>query len=172
MKPPYIIFFTPSGRFEVKEKICLSFTNYHPEYWQPAWTIQNILVALVSFFPVNEEQLAIGAIRASKAERKNLAADSKDWKCAVCKMTNKEIADEFMLETTADAVKELEKDNVLGAVLNPAGCKPKVEETKEQQQPITNSDEPVITEANPPDVSREEEKLTHIKIKSEAAPPQ
>lgn len=55
MKPPYIIFFTPSGRFEVKEKICLSFTNYHPEYWQPAWTIQNILVALVSFFPVNED---------------------------------------------------------------------------------------------------------------------
>jgi len=54
-KPPYIIFFTPNGRFELHEKICLSFTNYHPEYWQPAWTIQSILLALVSFFPVNEE---------------------------------------------------------------------------------------------------------------------
>lgn len=41
-KPPYIIFLTvrplifndqPSGRFAVKEKICLTFTNYHPEYW-------------------------------------------------------------------------------------------------------------------------------------------
>ena len=38
MKPPYIMFFTPNGRFELNEKICLSFTNYHPEYWQPAWT--------------------------------------------------------------------------------------------------------------------------------------
>lgn len=38
-KPPYIMFFTPNGRFELHEKICLSFTNYHPEYWQPAWTI-------------------------------------------------------------------------------------------------------------------------------------
>jgi ubiquitin-conjugating enzyme E2 J1 len=49
MKPPYIIFLIPSGQFKVKEKICLSFTNYHPEYWQPAWTIQIIFVALVSF---------------------------------------------------------------------------------------------------------------------------
>ena len=38
MKPPYIMFFTPNGRFELNKKICLSFTNYHPEYWQPAWT--------------------------------------------------------------------------------------------------------------------------------------
>jgi len=88
MKPPYIIFFTPSGRFEIKEKICLSFTNYHPEYWQPAWTIQNILVALVSFFPVNEDQLAIGAMRATKQEREYFAKESKNWTCEICKKSN------------------------------------------------------------------------------------
>lgn len=88
MKPPYIIFFTPSGRFEIKEKICLSFTNYHPEFWQPAWTIQNILVALVSFFPVNEDSLAVGALRGTKEERKFLAKESNFWKCDVCAKSN------------------------------------------------------------------------------------
>jgi len=88
MKPPYIIFFTKSGRFEIKEKICLSFTNYHPEYWQPAWTIQNILVALVSFMPVCEDQLAIGAIKASKSEREWFAKESLEWKCEICQKSN------------------------------------------------------------------------------------
>jgi ubiquitin-conjugating enzyme E2 J1 len=27
----------PNGRFEVKKKICLSISAYHPEEWQPAW---------------------------------------------------------------------------------------------------------------------------------------
>jgi len=27
----------PNGRFKVGEKICLSITGYHPEFWQPAW---------------------------------------------------------------------------------------------------------------------------------------
>ena len=81
-RPPYIVFLTPSGRFEVKEKICLTFTNYHPEYWQPAWTIRNILQALVSFMPVDEEgQMSIGAISGSKEERQQLAKRSKEYVC-------------------------------------------------------------------------------------------
>ena len=153
MKPPYIIFFTPSGRFEIKEKICLSFTNYHPEYWQPAWTIQNILVALVSFFPVNEDQLAIGAIRASKQERVSLAERSKHWKCEICDLTNKEIADQFMSETTADAVKELEKSNILAGELASGGFK-----TKEKPTEVKKEESPKIEEESktPPAPKKQE----------------
>lgn len=27
----------PNGRFQVRTKICLSISSYHPEEWQPAW---------------------------------------------------------------------------------------------------------------------------------------
>jgi ubiquitin-conjugating enzyme E2 J1 len=113
MKPPYIMFYTPSGRFELNEKICLSFTNYHPEFWQPAWTIQSILLALVSFMPVREEMLAIGAINSSPKERQMLAKKSLDWKCPVCNKTNREIAEEHMLaEDDAQAEEELKNAGV------------------------------------------------------------
>lgn len=36
-KPPNIMLLTPNGRFEVRKKICLSISAYHPEEWQPAW---------------------------------------------------------------------------------------------------------------------------------------
>lgn len=36
-KPPHVVFLTPSGRFETHTKICLSFSAFHPELWQPAW---------------------------------------------------------------------------------------------------------------------------------------
>ena len=83
-KPPYIIFHTPSGRFQIKEKICMTFTNYHPEYWQPAWTIRTILQALVSFMPVEEDQLSVGALSGSKEERKVHARRSVDFVCETC----------------------------------------------------------------------------------------
>ena len=41
------MFLTPSGRFETNTKICLSFSAYHPELWQPAWGIRLILEALI-----------------------------------------------------------------------------------------------------------------------------
>ena len=56
------------------------------------------MLALVSFMPVNEEMLAIGAIKSSPKERKMLAQKSHEWTCKVCKKTNKEIADEFLLD--------------------------------------------------------------------------
>ena len=55
-KPPKIMLLSPSGRFQPKTDICLSFTDYHPESWQPAWTISNILHGIVSYMPVDEEE--------------------------------------------------------------------------------------------------------------------
>lgn len=33
MAPPRLSFFTPSGRFEINERVCVSFSDYHPELW-------------------------------------------------------------------------------------------------------------------------------------------
>ena len=80
-KPPQIEFLTENGRFSIKERICLTFTDHHPESWQPAWTIKNILQALVSHLPVDEENHAqvIGAIKVSPQERQFLAKKSNDF---------------------------------------------------------------------------------------------
>lgn len=60
---------TPSGRFETGTKVCLSFSAYHPELWQPAWGIRLILEALISFLPTPADG-AIGALDWTPEERK------------------------------------------------------------------------------------------------------
>jgi len=82
-KPPHIVFLTPSGRFETNTKICLSFTAYHQELWQPAWGIRLILEALISFLPTPADG-AIGALDWSKEERKRLANKSRQFVCDKC----------------------------------------------------------------------------------------
>lgn len=82
-KPPNIIFLTPSGRFETGVKVCLSFSAFHPELWQPAWGIRLILEALVSFLPSPADG-AIGALDWKPEERKRLAKKSVDFCCPTC----------------------------------------------------------------------------------------
>ena len=82
-KPPNIMFTTPNGRFETNTKLCLSFSAYHPELWQPAWGIRLILEALISFLPTKGDG-AIGALDWTSDERKRLAKSSKDFCCPLC----------------------------------------------------------------------------------------
>ncbi|CAB9504505.1 Probable ubiquitin-conjugating enzyme E2 33 [Seminavis robusta] len=82
-KPPHIIFLTPSGRFETNTKVCLSFSAYHPELWQPAWGIRLILEALISFLPTPADG-AIGALDWTGDERKRLAVKSVHYHCPTC----------------------------------------------------------------------------------------
>jgi ubiquitin-conjugating enzyme E2 J1 len=81
-KPPHIMFLTPSGRFETNTKICLSFSAFHPELWQPAWGIRLILEALISFLPTPGDG-AIGALDYKPEERRRLAKQSQSFCCPV-----------------------------------------------------------------------------------------
>jgi len=82
-KPPNIMFLTPSGRFETGTKLCLSFSAFHPELWQPAWGIRLILEALISFLPTKGDG-AIGALDWTVEERKRLAKKSVNFCCNQC----------------------------------------------------------------------------------------
>mmetsp|Transcript_21571 Transcript_21571/g.27218 ORF Transcript_21571/g.27218 Transcript_21571/m.27218 type:complete len:386 (-) Transcript_21571:160-1317(-) len=82
-KPPNIMFTTPNGRFETNTKLCLSFSAYHPELWQPAWGIRLILEALISFLPTKGDG-AIGALDWTSEERKRLAKESVNYACPMC----------------------------------------------------------------------------------------
>ena len=46
-----IMLLTPNGRWQVRTKICLSISAYHPEEWRPAWGIRTIIEAIISFMP-------------------------------------------------------------------------------------------------------------------------
>jgi ubiquitin-conjugating enzyme E2 J1 len=89
-KPPDLMLLTPSGRFEVGKKICLSISGFHPEHWQPSWSIRTVLVALIAFMP-SEPQGAIGSLNYSKSERQYLANESRTWKCPACGIINHEV---------------------------------------------------------------------------------
>ncbi|GAA5983420.1 hypothetical protein JCM5350_007644 [Sporobolomyces pararoseus] len=82
-KPPEIYLLTPSGRFEVNRKICLSISNFHPETWQPSWGVRTALLALIAFFE-SDPKGAVGSLKAPPEERKRLANASQHFKCSTC----------------------------------------------------------------------------------------
>eukprot|EP00927_Polykrikos_kofoidii_P082254 TRINITY_DN8124_c0_g1_i2.p1 TRINITY_DN8124_c0_g1~~TRINITY_DN8124_c0_g1_i2.p1 ORF type:complete len:302 (-),score=60.21 TRINITY_DN8124_c0_g1_i2:208-1017(-) len=79
LAPPSILMVTPSGRFETNTRLCLSMSDYHPETWNPSWSLGTVLKGLLSF--MCEESLTAGAIDPppSFEERRRLAASSVKW---------------------------------------------------------------------------------------------
>jgi len=73
--PPAIVMITPSGRLETGKRLCLSMTDFHPESWNPAWSIETILVGLLSFV-MSDNEHGYGAITATDAKRRALATES------------------------------------------------------------------------------------------------
>ncbi|KAJ1792778.1 Ubiquitin-conjugating enzyme E2 6 [Coemansia sp. RSA 2399] len=73
-KPPAIQMITPSGRFQTNTNICMSMSNFHPDTWNPAWSVSTILNGMLSFMV--EEEDTTGSIRTSMADRKMLARRS------------------------------------------------------------------------------------------------
>ena len=56
-KPPSIYMITPNGRFKCNTRLCLSISDFHPDTWNPAWSVSTILTGLLSFMvSVIEEQ--------------------------------------------------------------------------------------------------------------------
>jgi ubiquitin-protein ligase len=39
---------TPSGRFNINTKICLTNSSYHKDTWTPMWSIKNMVIGFVS----------------------------------------------------------------------------------------------------------------------------
>eukprot|EP00249_Psilotum_nudum_P000939 c13153_g1_i1 orf=424-1416(-) len=75
-KPPSFMLLTPNGRFETQTKVCLSISQYHPEHWQPSWSVRTALVALIAFLPTKPDG-AIGSLDYTKEERHALAIKSR-----------------------------------------------------------------------------------------------
>ena len=79
LKPPAIYMITPSGRFLVGTKLCLSMSDFHPETWNPAWRVETILVGLVSFMLDPTDPSTAGGCFESRSTRQRLALSSFDF---------------------------------------------------------------------------------------------
>jgi len=70
-KPPSVQMITPSGRFNVNTRICLSISDFHPESWCPSYTVGTILTGIISFF--NSEESTVGSVVETVEKRREIA---------------------------------------------------------------------------------------------------
>mmetsp|Transcript_57062 Transcript_57062/g.185480 ORF Transcript_57062/g.185480 Transcript_57062/m.185480 type:complete len:706 (+) Transcript_57062:86-2203(+) len=75
LSPPSLMMVTPNGRLQVNSRLCLSMTDFHPESWNPAWSVETILVGLLSFF-ISDTEKGFGSISQTPEVRKKLAAET------------------------------------------------------------------------------------------------
>mmetsp|Transcript_69928 Transcript_69928/g.130683 ORF Transcript_69928/g.130683 Transcript_69928/m.130683 type:complete len:237 (-) Transcript_69928:48-758(-) len=101
LKPPSIYMMTPSGRFEVNTRLCLSMSDFHPESWNPSWRIESILIGLVSFMLDPAEPRTTGGRHESTLKRKELARLSFKHNC--CQSDFRDLFPEFTDESKVQA---------------------------------------------------------------------
>ena len=78
-KPPGVIMLTPSGRFKCNTRLCLSMSDFHPETWNPMWSVSTILIGLQSFMA--EEQATTGSITSTLQTKRQCVIDSLRFNC-------------------------------------------------------------------------------------------
>ncbi|KAJ1877691.1 Ubiquitin-conjugating enzyme E2 6 [Coemansia sp. RSA 1722] len=79
--PPAIQMLTPSGRFEPGMNICTSMSNYHPNTWNPGWSVATIITGLLSMM-TGDELTTGGLSNISDEQKKSLAAASHAFNSA------------------------------------------------------------------------------------------
>ncbi len=75
MKPGDFYMLTPSGRFDINKKICLTNSGYHSSEWRPIWNLQNMVIGMISIF-MDDSTHGISHIKLSDKERKEMANES------------------------------------------------------------------------------------------------
>ncbi|PIK55896.1 putative ubiquitin-conjugating enzyme E2 J2-like [Apostichopus japonicus] len=76
-KPPSIYMITPNGRFKCNTRLCLSISDFHPDTWNPAWSVSTILTGLLSFMV--ELNPTLGSIETSDYTKRQLAVNSWEF---------------------------------------------------------------------------------------------
>ncbi|VDN06592.1 unnamed protein product [Thelazia callipaeda] len=97
-KPPSIFMITPSGRFQTNTRLCLSISDFHPDTWNPAWTVSTIITGLLSF--MNDTAPTLGSVTSSDAEKRSLARKSREFN----------LKDRIFCELFSDLAKEIREE--------------------------------------------------------------
>ena len=68
---------TPSGRFKTDTRLCLSMSDFHPETWNPLWSVASILAGLLSF--MLEDTPTPGSVETNDVMKREYAARSLEY---------------------------------------------------------------------------------------------
>lgn len=104
-KPPSIYMITPNGRFKCNTRLCLSISDFHPDTWNPAWSVSTILTGLLSFMV--EQNPTLGSIETSDYTKRQLAVNS--WEFNLKNQTFTELFPEIAEEARQKVKKRLEE---------------------------------------------------------------
>jgi len=77
LKPPSVIMITKNGRFQPSRRLCLSMSDFHPESWNPMWSVSTILTGLYSF--MIECAPTLGSVESTRSQKEKLARLSLDY---------------------------------------------------------------------------------------------
>lgn len=112
-KPPSIYMLTPNGRFQTNTRLCLSISDFHPDTWNPAWSVGTILTGLLSF--MLETTPTLGSIETSDYEKRQYARTSAAYNLKnrtfrelfpeLCEEFQRQINERVQLTKKAAAVK-------------------------------------------------------------------
>lgn len=110
-KPPSIYMYTPNGRFKPNKRLCLSISDFHPDSWNPAWSVATILTGLLSIMLENSPLL--GSCESTTYEKRKLAQNSLEFNLK--NETFRELFPELVQEIQAklDKMNELKKQHEL-----------------------------------------------------------
>jgi ubiquitin-conjugating enzyme E2 J2 len=89
-EPPDYYMLTPSGRYNVGSKICLTNSSYHKGDWSSTWNILSILIAFYSIW-LDDKESGISHIKDTPTNRKRMAMESIEYN----NKNNKEIYEKF-----------------------------------------------------------------------------
>jgi len=96
-KPPSIYMLTPNGRFKTNTSLCLTITSFHPDSWNPSWSISSILNGFLSF--MCDTSATFGSIETTYAQKRKFAYDSLSFN----------IQDSIFCELFPDITNEIKK---------------------------------------------------------------
>ncbi|CAL8148117.1 unnamed protein product [Orchesella dallaii] len=115
-RAPSIYMITPNGRFKTNTRLCLSISDFHPDTWNPAWSVGTILTGLLSF--MLEKSPTLGSIETSDAEKRRLALRSLEFNMKD-KLVNELFPEVFeeMKTTHETRLKTLESSGIQAKIL-------------------------------------------------------
>ena len=80
-KAPTIYMITPNGKFRTEKEgaICTSFSNYHPESWNPLLNIRTILLGFISMFHDAKMGRTLGGLNRTSSQMQTFARESHSF---------------------------------------------------------------------------------------------